>query len=150
MLTNRLLDYMAAYERSYADDDWTRLEPFFKEDAVLEVSGGPPWGGRWRGRAAVIGTLRDRAERFDRRFQERILAPRGSIVRMGNSVALPWRGIYRLGGPHSLPLTIEGTKVATFDSDRIEFLRDQFVPGTDRLIRHFLERHPDVGGGRPP
>ena len=149
MLTSRLLDYMAAYERSYADDDWTRLEPFFHEDAVHEVSGGPPFGGRWQGRQAVIGTLRERAHGFERRFDERILAPRGSPVQMGDTVALPWRGIYRLGRTPASPLVIEGTKVATFASGQIELLREQFRPGTDRMIRDFLQHHPEVGG-RPP
>ena len=138
MLTSRFLDYMAAYERSYADDDWTRLEPFFAEDAVHEVSGAAPFGGCWRGRAAVIANLRERAEAFDRRFDERILEPRGAPVRMGDTVALPWRGIYRLGRAPSSPLAVEGTKVATFSSDRIVLLRDQMRPGSERLIRNFL------------
>jgi hypothetical protein len=146
MLTSRLLEYMAAYERSYADDDWTRLEPFFSEDAVHQASGGPPLGGRWQGRAAVIASLRERAEAFDRRFDERILSPRGVPVRMGDTVALPWRGIYRLERDPSVPLTIEGTKVATFASDQIELLHDQLRPGTDRLIHAFLQRHPVIGG----
>ena len=146
MLTSRFLDYMAAYERSYADDDWARLEPFFREDAVHEMSGGPPFGGRWQGRAAVIASLRELAEAFERRFDERILRPRGAPVRMGDTVALPWRGIYRLERARSVPLTIEGTKVATFASDQIELLRDQLRPGTDRLVHDYLQRHPVIGG----
>ena len=141
MLTGRLLDYIAAYERCYADDDWTRLEPFFREDAVHEVSGGPPLGGRWEGRRALIDRLRKRAETFDRRFDQRIVRPRGLPIQMGDTVALPWRGIYRLDTGRGAPLTIEGTQVASFSSDRIELLRDQLRPGTDRLIRDFLSRH---------
>jgi len=148
-LTARFLAYIAAYERSYGDDDWTRLEPFFSEDAVHEVSGGLPLGGRWEGRAALITHLRESTEAFDRRFDERLLWPRGVPAQMGDTVALPWRGIYRLERARSDPLTIEGTKVATFASDLIERLRDQLRPGTDRRIRDYLQRHLLIGGKRP-
>ena len=141
MLTGRFLDYVAAYERCYADDDWLRLEPFFREDAVHEVSGGPPLGGRWEGRRTLIHRLRERAATFERRFDQRIVRPRGLPVQMGDTVALPWRGIYRLDGALAAPLAIEGTQVASFAGDRIELLRDQLRPGTDRLIRNFLSRH---------
>jgi len=140
MLAPRLLAYISAYEHSYADGDWTRLEPFFTEDAGYEVSGGPPLGGRWEGRDALIAHLGESAESFDGRFDERMLWPRGVPEEMGNIVALPWRGIYRL---HRTPdaLTIEGTKIATFRTDRIELLRDQLRPGTDRRIESYLRRH---------
>jgi len=141
MLAARLLAYIAAQERCYADDDWTRLEPFFAEDAVHEVSGGAPLGGRWQGRAAVIRSLRERAEALDRRFDDRVLWPRGVPAEKGDSVALPWRGIYRLERAPAQVLTIEGTLVATFAKDRISVLRDQLRPGTDRLVEAYLRRH---------
>jgi hypothetical protein len=138
----RLLAYIAAHERCYADDDWTRLEPFFTEDAGREVSGGPPLGGSWQGRAAVIRSLRERTEALDRRFDQRTFWPRGVPAEMGDSVALPWRGIYRLDRALAHPLTIEGTLIASFANDRIALLRDRLRPGTDRLIAAYLKRHP--------
>jgi len=148
-LTGRFLAYIAAYERSYVDDDWRLLEPFFSEDAVHEVSGGPPLGGRWEGRVALIAHLRESAEAFDRRFDERLLWPRGVPARMGDTVVLPWRAIYRLDRAPTHPLTIEGTKTASYSKDQIERLRDQLRPGTDRLIRGYLKRHMLIGGKRP-
>ena len=35
------MDYAAAFEETYIDDDWSRLTPFFHEDARYEVRGGP-------------------------------------------------------------------------------------------------------------
>ena len=140
-LTTRFLAYIAAYEQSCGDDDWTRLEPFFTKDAVHEVSGGPPLGGRWDGRVALIAHLREGFDEFDRRFDERLLWPRGVPTRMGDTVALPWRAIYRLDRALAHPLTIEGTKIASFSTDEIELLRDQLQPGTDRQIQAYLGRH---------
>ena len=35
------MDYAAAFEQTYDDDDWSRLTPFFSENASYEVRGGP-------------------------------------------------------------------------------------------------------------
>jgi hypothetical protein len=35
------MDYAAAFEETYVDDDWSRLTTFFHEDARYEVCGGP-------------------------------------------------------------------------------------------------------------
>ena len=35
------LEYALAFELTYQDDDWTRLEPFFAEDATYEVRNSP-------------------------------------------------------------------------------------------------------------
>ena len=148
-LTARFLAYIAAYERSYGDDDWTRLEPFFSEDAVHEVSGGSPLGGHWQGRNALIANLRQRAESFDRRFDGRVVGPRGMPVQMGDAVALPWRAVYRLNRAPRDVLKIEGTQVASYSKDQIKRLRDQLRPRTDRLIRNYLQRHMLIGGKRP-
>jgi hypothetical protein len=141
MLIARLLDYIAAHERSRADADWSRLKPFFTEDAVHEVSGGPPLGGRWEGRRALIEHLREEAERFDRHFDERVLLPRGAPARIGGLVAFPWRLDYRLDRGTPPSLRFDGTKVATFASDQIELLRDELRPGADGLIREYLRRN---------
>jgi len=141
MLIARLLDYIAAHERSCVDSDWARLEPFFTENAIHEVSGGPPFGGRWEGRRALIAHFREQVERFDRHFDERLLLPRGAPAQVGDSVALPWRLAYRLDRGRVVALIIEGTKVASFSSDQIEFLHDQLLPGADRIVRDYLRRN---------
>ena len=38
--TKVFMEYAAAFEQTYVDDDWSRLEPFFSEHAVYEVRGG--------------------------------------------------------------------------------------------------------------
>ena len=38
----RFGQYAKAFEEVFVNDDWTHLEPFFTEDAVYEIPGGPP------------------------------------------------------------------------------------------------------------
>ena len=40
-LIARFLEYAAAFEATYVDDDWSRLERFFAPDVVYAVTGGP-------------------------------------------------------------------------------------------------------------
>ena len=38
---SRFMAYAAAFEQTFADDNWQRLEPFFTPDATYRVSGLP-------------------------------------------------------------------------------------------------------------
>jgi hypothetical protein len=57
---------------------------------------------------------------------------------MGAIVALPWRALYRLDRAPADVLEIEGTRVATYATERIELLYDHLRPGTDRRIQGYL------------
>ncbi len=37
-IADRYQSYAEAFEETYKDDDWTRIEPFFTEDAVYEAA----------------------------------------------------------------------------------------------------------------
>ena len=47
-------------------DDWSRLAPYFTEDAVADLN-----GTRVRGRDAVVNAFRTAVAMFDRRFDSR-------------------------------------------------------------------------------
>ena len=66
-------EYAAAFERVYQNDEWAELEPYFTEDAVYEIEGGPPFGGRAAGRPALLAHLEKSVNAFDRRFPRRSL-----------------------------------------------------------------------------
>jgi len=57
-LLDRFQAYAAAFEDAYKSDDWSRLEPYFTDDAVYEIPGGPPLGVCHEGRAAILEGLR--------------------------------------------------------------------------------------------
>jgi len=125
-LVKRFGEYAAAFERVYQSDDWSQLEPFFTEDAVYEVQGGPPFGGSAEGREALIAHLRRSVDAFDRRFPSRRLQLLEGPTLHGDRVWMRWRVSY--SGPGIPELVLDGEESATFEDDRIRRLEDRFPP----------------------
>ena len=125
-LVKRFGEYAAAFERVYQNDDWSLLEPFFTEDAVYEVHGGPPFGARAEGREAVMAHLRGSVDAFDRRFPSRRLELLEEPTQEGDSVWIHWRVSY--AGPGIPELVLDGEERAHFTGDRIRLLEDHFPP----------------------
>lgn len=141
----RFLAFATAFEEAYADDDWSRLGPFLTEDAVYEVTGGDPLGGRWEGRDAVLTRLREIVTRFDKRFDSRAVEIVGAPAIQPGGLRFEWRATYTLAGAPDL--VIGGVETAEFDGDRIRFLQDAGNEGDDlRMQAHLGEHLPDVLG----
>src|SRR6185295_19406317 len=70
-LVDRYQAYAADFERTYADDDWSRLEQYFTEDATYST---PANGMSVSGRDTVLAVLRGSVTGFDRRCDSRTLA----------------------------------------------------------------------------
>ncbi len=135
----RFIEFAAAFEKSFVDDDWSRLEDFLTEDAVYEVTGGPPLGGRWEGRNAVLAQLKASCDGLDRRFDERKTELLGAPVAEGDSVTFAWRGTYVLAGKPDL--VFGGTERVEFERDRIRFFTD-LIPEEDAQATYaYLETH---------
>ena len=61
--------YAEAFEESLADDDWSRLEQYFTDDAVYRPDGTP--ASDVTGRDAVLARLKGGVDQFDRRMDSR-------------------------------------------------------------------------------
>lgn len=68
----RFLAYYEAFEATYLDDDWTRLEPLFSPDAVYRVTGGTQFDCEIRGREAVFAGIKKSLDGFDRQCERRL------------------------------------------------------------------------------
>ena len=135
----RFLEYAAAFEQTFADDDWARLERYFAEDVIYVVTGEPPLGGRWEGRNRLLEHLCNSLNELDRKFDERRVEPVGTPIIGENSFEMSWRGTYtRSGCPD---LVFEGTERATFEGDRIRLLEDLIEDGADQRIQEYLARY---------
>jgi hypothetical protein len=131
-IQERYLAYADDFEKSYADDDWTRLEGYFSPDAVYE--GDPPA----RGRAAVLAKLKNGVDNFDRRMDSRTPDFQAPSVQ-GNTLRMKWSVTYTKKG---LPdLTISGVEIAEFDGDRIRLLRDDFDPHALKAMGDWMAKH---------
>ena len=132
-IADRWLAYADAFEESLEDDDWSRIEPYFTEDAVYESGQDVA-----RGRAAVLARFRSGVDGFDRRMDRR--TPEFETPRAeGDTVRVGWKVTYtKKGAPD---LVISGTEVARFAGDRIQHLADVFDPAAAETMHKWMTAH---------
>lgn len=136
----RFAAYAAAFEKSYASDDWSHVEPFFAQNAVYEVLGaGPPLGGRFEGRDAILAYFRSILDGFDRRFATREIGIVEGPRDQGDSVWLRGWAAYTAPGLPELRFELEES--ATFDGDRIVRLEDRYTAQEVERIEAYLREH---------
>jgi len=138
-LIPRFAAYAAAFEKSYASDDWSLVEPFFTEDAVYAIDVGPPLGGRFEGRPAILAYFQQILDRFDRRFASRELALLEGPRATADSVWIRGSATYRAPGVPDFTLELE--EKLTFEGDRIARLEDRYTPAMAEEIARYLEAY---------
>jgi len=116
-LVARFEAYAADFESTYADDDWSRLERYFTEDAVYST---PANGVRIPGRASVLAVLQAAVSGFDRRCDSRRLVTTDGPRQEGNQVLREWSAVYTVAGAPDLE--VSGSERAVYRGDRIELL----------------------------
>lgn len=131
-ILDRYLAYADAFEKSYVDDDWSRIEPYFTPAAIYE---GQPTA---RGREAVLAKLKSAVDGFDRRMDRRIPDFATPTVK-DNTVQMKWKVTYTKKG---LPdLVISGVERAEFEGDRIAHLSGEFDPGAQKTMGEWMAKH---------
>ena len=132
-ILDRYQAYADAFEESFEDDDWTRIEPYFTENAVYE--GGPDEA---VGRDAVLEKLKGGVDSFDRNMDSRTPDFETPTVD-GNTLRMKWAVTYTKAGAPDL--VISGVEFATFDGDRIERLRDDFDAEAQKTMGEWMAAH---------
>ena len=133
-IADRYQAYAEAFEVTYEDDDWTRIEPFFTEDAVYEAA--PEEDAH--GRAAVLAKLKSAVDSFDRRMDSRALDFQSPTVD-GDTIQVNWKVIYTKAGCPDL--VIFGREIAVFEGDRIARLCDEFDPAAAAGMEEWMTAH---------
>ncbi|MBW2493856.1 MAG: nuclear transport factor 2 family protein [Deltaproteobacteria bacterium] len=131
--------YAAAFEKAYASDDWSVLEPFFTEAASYQINFDPPMGGCFEGRAAILAYFKQVVDQFDRKFESRELALIEGPREDGDSVWVRGRATYRAAGVPDLAFELEET--AHFEGERICRLEDHYDDATKRQLDAYLGEH---------
>ena len=135
----RFEKYAADFEVVFENDDWSLVGRHFAQDAVYETLAGPPMGGRYEGRDAVLVSMKQTLDGFDRRFDSReVTFLEGPELRDGN-VWLRARVIYAVEGAPDLVL--EGEATATFNGDGIVRLEDSYPGGVADVVLQYLDAH---------
>ncbi len=132
-IADRYRAYAEAFEESYEDDDWSRIEPFFTEEAVYE---GAPEDAR--GRDAVLAKLKNGVDGFDRKMDSRTPDFQTPTVD-GNTLTMIWKVTYTKAGCPDL--VISGREIAVFKGDRIVLLRDDFDPEAEKAMGEWMAAH---------
>ncbi len=127
-LAARFERYADDFDRTVEDDDWSRIRPYFTEDAVREEHMLPLMSFRHSGIDEIINQWRPIVEGFDRRFDRRVLVRVSPARQEANVVTLHWVGIYCAGDAPAL--LGEGFEVARFRGDRIEHLESKVTQDT--------------------
>jgi len=132
----RFQAYADAFEETYADDEWQRLEEYFTADAVYA----PGDGTEAVGCDQVLARLRDGVNGLDRRFDSRALTatPPSS---QGDTVSLSWQlTLSKTGAPD---VTATGVEHATYTDGAISRLEDVFDEGTAEALGEWMAAHGD-------
>jgi hypothetical protein len=140
--------YEADFEKTYADDRWTRLERYFTEDAVYQTYGHA--GHRAEGRDEVFRRLRMELDALPRRCTWRRIATTNGPEVDENRVLRSWVITLHIDG--AADLMIEGSERITFEGNRIAMLEEEPSETAERhliawmkLNRHvFLKQHESV------
>jgi hypothetical protein len=112
------------FERTFLDDDWSRMERRFTADAVYETLG--PGGERFVGRSELLAALRRAVTNFDRRCDSRTLVTTRGPFCEGVEVTREWACTFTLSGAPDL--RIEGRERAVYKDELIELLQERLTP----------------------
>jgi len=129
----QFMAYAGDFERTLADDDWSRLERYFADDAVYEV--GPPLACRLAGRAAIFAGIRKSLNGLDRKFTRRDVAVTSGPDISGDEMRLGWQVTYFKDGQP--PYVLRGRSTVRYAGDAIVYLADAYDPAvTDELAAY--------------
>ena len=134
-----LVAYAAAFEKAYADDDWSVVEPVLSEDAVYDAGLPGVLAGWIEGRDAILAHFRDVLDRFDRRFASRRVEVVDGPHEEGDAVWVKGRAIYTVDGVPDLAPELEET--ARFSGDRIRHLEDVYEPAKKERLGTYVKAH---------
>jgi hypothetical protein len=119
----RFLAYAADFEKTFSDDDWSRLEPYFSDDAVYRVES-DSFGAELKGPVAIFRGIKKSLDGFDRKFTTREIAIAGEPRVEGNELRAAWTVTYTKDA--HLPFVLRGKSFARVRGDRIELLVDSY------------------------
>jgi hypothetical protein len=129
------LAYAQAFEQTFVDDDWSRIEPFFTPDAVYS----PGSGEEIRGRQGVLDYLKNSLDSIDRRFDSRLVQLTAEPVVTDTQVTIQWSATYEKSGVPTLVVT--GSETATFEGNAIARLEDVLDDGVVETLQSWREQY---------
>lgn len=124
-ILQQFMAYAGDFEKTFADDDWTRVKPYFADDAIYEVKS-VSFGCKLTGPDAICRGIKKSLDGFDRKFDRRDVEVVGEPEIEGNEMRISWRVVYHKDGLASYALP--GRSVVRYREGKIAHLSDSFDP----------------------
>jgi ketosteroid isomerase-like protein len=131
--------FAADFEAVVEDDDWTRLEKYFAEDATYLNVGGPD--PKCEGREAILAFLKADVANSDRRFDTRTLIALTPPKAEGNRLCRQWRCTYTLAGTPDL--VVDGEARYVFEGDRIKAIEEEATAVSMQKFGEWMQKYGD-------
>lgn len=133
-IQERYLQYVDAFEDTYLDNDWSRLEEFFTADSIYDNGD----GSIGRGRDAVLEKLKNAIDGLDRKMTQRVVSFAPPTTE-ANTVTSHWTAEYMMDGAPNLKFN--GIEYAVFEGDQIAQLRDEMDDAAVAAITNWLTQY---------
>ena len=137
-ILEHFMAYAGDFERTLADDDWSRLEGYFCDDAVYVIEGSA-LACRLEGRDAIFAGIKKSLDGLDRRFDGRDIEITSGPVVDGDEMRVAWTLTYKKPGVE--PLRMRGETLARYRDDRIAYLADSYDGKLDAEVAAWSERN---------
>ncbi len=124
-IMQQFMAYAGDFERTLADDDWTRLQRYFANDAVYEVKA-ESFGCHLTGPAAIFAGMKKSLDGFDRKFTKRDIEVTSGPEISGDEMRMGWKVAYT---KEALPpFVLRGNSTVRYADGKIVYLADSYDP----------------------
>jgi hypothetical protein len=136
--TIRFIEYAQAFEQTFDDDDWARLERYFAPDAVYEVRN-TSFACRIEGRVAILRGLKKSLDGFDRKLAKRSIAITDPPSEDGDRMTVGWTATYEKPGAPAFVL--RGRSTVRYRGEVIAELVDEYPDGMSDEAASWVRDH---------
>lgn len=124
----QFMAYAGEFEKTLADDDWSRLRSYFADDAVYEVKAAS-FGCRLTGPAAIFAGIKKSLDGFDRKFTNRDIEVTQGPEISGDEIRMSWKVVYHKS---DLPtFVLRGASTVRYAGGKIAYLADSYDPSME-------------------
>jgi hypothetical protein len=120
-------EYAAAFEETLKDDDWSRLEKYFKDDSSYL----PGDGTEGKGRAGALAAMKSSVDSLERKVDGREIIGEPGVSEKGDTITLTFTIKYTRQGMEDF--TLVGKEVINYADGLIQRMEDIF-DNADALI----------------
>ena len=134
----QFMAYARDFEKTLADDDWTRLRRYFADDAVYEVQA-QSFGCRLTGPAAIFAGMKKSLDGFDRKFAKRDIEVTSGPEISRDEIRMGWKVVYTQEG--LAPFALRGRSTVRYADGKIVHLIDSYDPDMESEFAVWQRTH---------